>query len=45
MIQTRREAKDLIIRHIPEIVVNLVGQQAAKNGAAKVFEVLQVSMS
>ncbi len=41
MTVTRKEAKELVLRHIPEILVNLVGQQAARNGAAKVFETLQ----
>ena len=41
MMTTRREAKELVLRHIPEILVNLVGQQAARNGASKVFETLQ----
>jgi len=41
MAVTRKEAKELLLRHIPEIMVNLVGQQAARNGVAKVFEVLQ----
>jgi hypothetical protein len=41
MTATRKEAKELVLRHIPEILVNLVGQQAARNGAAKVFETLQ----
>jgi hypothetical protein len=41
MAATRKEAKELVLRNIPEILVNLVGQQAARNGAAKVFETLQ----
>ena len=41
MIATRKEAKELLLSNIPEILVNLVGQQAARNGVAKVFEVLQ----
>ena len=41
MTATRKEAKELVLRHIPEILVNLVGQQAARNGAGKVFETLQ----
>jgi len=41
MVLTRKETKELVLRHIPEILVNLVGQQAARNGVAKVFEVLQ----
>ena len=41
IVLTRKETKELVLRHIPEILVNLVGQQAARNGVAKVFEVLQ----
>ncbi|TRY71836.1 hypothetical protein TCAL_10392 [Tigriopus californicus] len=37
----RQEAKEALLHNIPEVLVNLVGQQAAVNGTTKVFEVLQ----
>lgn len=37
----RQEAKEAVLQNIPEVLVNLVGQQAAVNGTTKVFEVLQ----
>ena len=32
------------ISHIQQVLVNVVGQQAARNGAMKVFEILQDGM-
>lgn len=38
---TAHAAKSLLIDNIPDILCNLVGQQNAKNGSLKIFEVLQ----
>lgn len=40
-VKTREEVRRLLLQNIPEVLVNLVGQQAARNGTAKVFESLQ----
>jgi sorting nexin-25 len=37
----RAETRAALLQNVPEELVSLVGQQAAANGAAKVFEVLQ----
>lgn len=37
----RKEAREAVLRHIPDVLVNLVGQQAARNGMAKVLDTLQ----
>ncbi|CAB3359141.1 Hypothetical predicted protein [Cloeon dipterum] len=39
--KTKKEARQLFIENVPEILCNLVGQQSAKRGARKVFEALQ----
>eukprot|EP00095_Tigriopus_kingsejongensis_P007816 snap_masked-scaffold204_size260821-processed-gene-1.8 protein:Tk07816 transcript:snap_masked-scaffold204_size260821-processed-gene-1.8-mRNA-1 annotation:"sorting nexin-25" len=39
----RAEAREALLQNIPEVLINLVGQQAAANGTSKVFEVLQNS--
>lgn len=38
---TAHAAKSLLIDNVPDILANLVGQQNAKNGSLKIFEVLQ----
>lgn len=37
----RVEAKDQLMQNIPDVLYNLVGQQAAKTGTSKVFETVQ----
>ncbi len=44
MYATKKETLDLLILHLPELLVNLVGQQAARNGTVKVFHCLQEQM-
>jgi sorting nexin-25 len=39
--ETRRRARELLLKHIPECLTQLVGQQASKMGTAKVFDTLQ----
>ena len=39
--RTRAEARSAVMSSIPEVLVNLVGQQAALAGTAKVFDTLQ----
>jgi len=38
------QTRDALVKAIPEVLNNLVGQQAAVNGAVKVFEALQSEM-
>ncbi|CAG9766867.1 unnamed protein product [Ceutorhynchus assimilis] len=40
-LETAREAKQMLINNVPEILTTLVGGTAAKNGAKKVFDALQ----
>ena len=40
-VQTRFMAKEKFSQNIPDVVKNLVGEQNAKRGAIKTFEVLQ----
>ncbi len=35
------ETKEALLENIPEVLVNLVGQQGAVNGTVKIFETLQ----
>lgn len=37
----RAETKEALVQNLPEVLVNLVGQQAAVNGTSRVFETLQ----
>ena len=39
--ELRRNVRERLVRNIPEMVVNLVGQQSARNGVLKVYESLQ----
>lgn len=38
---TAAEARELFISNVPEVLVTLVGANAAKNGAKKIFDALQ----
>ena len=42
-IRIATETKEALLQNIPEVLVTLVGQQAAVNGVVKVFETLQQS--
>ena len=37
----RAETKEALVQNLPEVLVNLVGQQAAVSGTSRVFETLQ----
>lgn len=39
--QISKETRDLLLQNIPDMLVNLVGQQSATNGTIKTFETLQ----
>jgi sorting nexin-25 len=40
-IRTAREAQELFVNNVPELLTTLVGTTAAKNGAKKVFDAFQ----
>ncbi|KAK7865188.1 hypothetical protein R5R35_012045 [Gryllus longicercus] len=40
-VKTRSEARDHFLANIPELLTNIVGQQASRRGATKVFDILQ----
>ncbi|XP_066254123.1 sorting nexin-25-like [Euwallacea similis] len=40
-LETARKAQQMLINNVPEMLITLVGSTAAKNGAKKVFDVLQ----
>lgn len=40
-LQTAQKAQQMFINNVPEILATLVGNNAARNGAKKVFEALQ----
>ena len=39
--ELRSNVRERLVRNIPEMVLNLVGQQSARNGVLKVYESLQ----
>lgn len=41
IMETAKEARELLINNVPELLTTLVGATAAKNGARKLFEALQ----
>ena len=42
--QTSLEAREQFVSNVPEALITLVGANAAKNGARKVFDILQIKV-